>query len=249
MVNRMLWNGVPYKSIVDALHVAGFSATERNISNWATGGFLDWRAQQEIILQNRLDQDFLIDRLRRHDATELPEVGLQAAATLLCRLLLDKIAAANALEDNLPRLSQIVDLLSRLTREIHILQKQRDDAHRALGKAHDPARIRNMEETEAIEHEHAFTNPIPSSRRLEAPEPPVLPSSPASVRLAEQDRDEDKLKKLQSEIDYWNTLRLLYGQSPSTASAPKPPTPPPAQTSPDTETPAQEAPPPAKPSQ
>src|SRR6266481_943171 len=43
MVNRMLSNGVPYKNIVAALEEAGFNATERNISNWATGGYLQWR--------------------------------------------------------------------------------------------------------------------------------------------------------------------------------------------------------------
>src|SRR2546430_1886618 len=34
MVNRMLWNGVPYKNIVSALDDAGFSLNEKNISNW-----------------------------------------------------------------------------------------------------------------------------------------------------------------------------------------------------------------------
>src|SRR5438477_11726167 len=43
MVNRMLDNGVPYKNIVAALEEAGFTVTERNISNWATGGYLEWR--------------------------------------------------------------------------------------------------------------------------------------------------------------------------------------------------------------
>src|SRR5262245_32060841 len=33
MVNRMLWNGVPYKNIVAALHDEGFTLIERNISN------------------------------------------------------------------------------------------------------------------------------------------------------------------------------------------------------------------------
>src|SRR5262249_9351851 len=57
MVNHMLWNGVPYKNIVGALDEAGFTVTERNISNWATGGYLEWSLAQEHILENRLDQD------------------------------------------------------------------------------------------------------------------------------------------------------------------------------------------------
>jgi hypothetical protein len=39
MVNRMIWNSVPYKNIVAALDEAGFNLTERNIPNWATGGW------------------------------------------------------------------------------------------------------------------------------------------------------------------------------------------------------------------
>src|SRR5213593_799891 len=42
MVNHMLWNAIPYKNIVAALDEAGFTVTERNISNWATGGYLEW---------------------------------------------------------------------------------------------------------------------------------------------------------------------------------------------------------------
>src|SRR5437016_4260596 len=68
MINRMLWNAVPYKNIVAALDDAGFTVTERNISNWATGGHLEWRLAQEHVLENRLDQDHLLDFLRRNDA-------------------------------------------------------------------------------------------------------------------------------------------------------------------------------------
>src|SRR5689334_278260 len=60
VVNRMLWNGIPYKNIVEALHDAGYSINERNVSNWATGGYLEWRLEQEAVLQNRLDQDHLL---------------------------------------------------------------------------------------------------------------------------------------------------------------------------------------------
>ncbi len=81
MVNHMLWNAVPYKNIVAALGEACHTVTERNISNWAMGGYLEWSLAQEHVLQNRLDQDHMLDFLRRDDAPELPEVGLQAAAT------------------------------------------------------------------------------------------------------------------------------------------------------------------------
>src|SRR5205823_2665268 len=52
LVNRMLWNAVPYKNIVAALDEAGYTVTERNISSWATGGYLEWSLTQEHVLQN-----------------------------------------------------------------------------------------------------------------------------------------------------------------------------------------------------
>jgi hypothetical protein len=101
MVNRMLANGVPYKNIVGALDELDFRVTERNISNWATGGHREWLLEQDLVLENRLDQDHLVDHLRRDDATELPEVGLQAAATRLSQFILQKTARAENVEANL----------------------------------------------------------------------------------------------------------------------------------------------------
>ncbi len=118
MVNRMLWNGVPYKNIVVALDDAGFTLIDRNISNWATGGYLEWRLEQEAVLDNRLNQDHLLDFLRRDDAPELTEVGLQAAATRLSQVLLQKLAHADDPEANLDNFSKLIDLACRLNREI-----------------------------------------------------------------------------------------------------------------------------------
>src|SRR5438034_385508 len=130
MVNHMLWNGVPYKNVVAALDDAGFTLIERNISNWATGGYLEWRLEQEAVLANRLDQDHLLDFLRRDDAPELPEVGLQAAATRLSQVLLEKLGRADDPEANLDGYSKLIDLLCRLNREISAIQKARDDSRR-----------------------------------------------------------------------------------------------------------------------
>ncbi len=106
MVNHMLWNAVRYKNIVAALGEADYTVTERNISSWATGGYLEWSLAQEHVLENRLDQDQMLDFLRRDDAQELPEVGLQAAATRLSQVLLQKLARADDPEAQLDNLFQ-----------------------------------------------------------------------------------------------------------------------------------------------
>src|ERR1051325_3168953 len=137
MVNHMLWNAVPSKTIVAALADDYFAVTERNISNWATGGYLEWSLEQEAVLQNRLGQDHLLDFLRRDDAPELPEVGLQAAATRLSQVLLQKLARADDPEAHLDNYSKLVAPLCRLNREIASTQKQRDDSRRTLGREYD----------------------------------------------------------------------------------------------------------------
>jgi hypothetical protein len=188
MVNRMLWNGVPYKNIVAALDDAGFTLIERNISNWATGGYLEWRLEQEAVLENRLNQDHLLDFLRRDDAPELPEVGLQAAATRLSQVLLQKVARADDPEANLDNYSKLIDLLCRLNREIAATQKNRDDSRRTLGKEYDPAFVKDVEQVEAIEVERSYSSPCSESKLEKAAVPPLLPQVPMATFLAEQAR-------------------------------------------------------------
>ncbi len=212
MVNRMLSNGVPYKNIVAALDEGGFFVTERNISSWATGGHLEWRFEQDLVLQNRLVQDHLVDHLRRDDASELPEVGLQAAATRISQILLQKTACAQDVEPHLGTFSQMVDVLCRLNREIGILQKQRDDSRRTLGRAHDPARVQDADQMSAIENERYYSDPPPSSKLAKPAVPPALPPIPTSTVLAEADQEAEHLKKLAHQESFLATLQALNGK-------------------------------------
>jgi len=190
MVNHMLWNAIPYKNIVAALDDAGYAVTERNISNWATGGYLEWELAQEHVLQNRLDQDHMLDFLRRDDAPELPEVGLQAAATRVSQVLLQKLASAEDPEAHLESYSKMVDMLVRLNREIAVMQKQRDDSRRTLGREYDPTRVKDEEQVGAIEFERFYSNQ-PSDSGLSKPSvPPALPPIPTATFMAAQAREE-----------------------------------------------------------
>jgi hypothetical protein len=212
MVNRMLTNGIPYKNIVQALAQEGFTVTERKTSNWATGGHLKWRLQQDLLLQHRLDQDQLLDRLRSDDATDLPEVGLQAAATRLSQILLDKAARAEDIEASLPAFAQMVNLLCRLTRQIAVLQKNRDDSHRALGKAHDPARLKALEREAAIKAERYYSDP-PADAGLEKPaEPPELPPVPAAAALARTDARQEMMVQTQR-VAHWADLLEAFNRA------------------------------------
>src|SRR6266853_929650 len=212
MVNRMLSNGVPYKNIVAALDEEGFTVTERNISSWATGGHLEWRFEHDLVLQNRLDQDQLVDHLRRDDASELPEVGLQAAATRISQILVQKTACAQDVESNLGTFSQMVDVLCRLNREIGILQKQRDDSRRTLGRSHDPARIQDAEQRSAISNERYYSDPPPDSKLAKPAVPPALPPIATSTILAEADQEAADRKKVAHHDSFLATFQALTGK-------------------------------------
>jgi len=222
MVNRMLWNGVPYKNIVEALSECGYTLIERNISNWATGGYLEWRLEQEAVLQNRLDQDHLLDFLRRDDAPELPEVGLQAAATRLSQVLLQKLSQADDPEAHLDNYTKLIDLLCRLNREIAGTQKVRDDSRRTLGREYDPVRVKDVDLVNAIEMERSYSNPCSESELAKPAVPPHLPQVPTATFLAEQAAEERHEAELFRLKETNAMMKALLGKS-----APPAPTPPP----------------------
>src|SRR5258706_12671287 len=170
MVNRMLYNNIPYAKIVGALDEHLIQATQRNISNWKTrGGYKEWCAEQERQLQLSLLQDDLTDYLRKNDAAQLPEVGLQVAATQLSSMLLQPEAAQQLAADP-KKYSAVVDMLCRLSSQINALQKDRDQAVKK-------AAIRGTSEHFKREDEEAveLTRSVYSSKIGKGPRDPDVP--------------------------------------------------------------------------
>jgi hypothetical protein len=152
MVNRMLANNLPHRKIVEALDECDFQVTERNVSNWKThGGYKEWCAAQAHALELRAFQDNLTEFLRRHDAAELPEVGLQSAATSLSAILLRPDLIRQLISEP-EKYSKLIEIQCRLAREIQALQKNRDDAAKSLGYKFNPERLKrqNEEDVELI---------------------------------------------------------------------------------------------------
>src|SRR5882762_5731143 len=170
MVNRMLQNNIPPKKIVGALAEIGITVTTRNLSNWKTrGGFKEWCLEQERALQNRLFQDNLIEFLRKDDASQLPEVGLQLAATHLSEFFLQP-EARRQLAATPEKYGKTVATLCRVTSQIHTLQRYRDDSAKELGQSHNPELIRRKDEA-ALENVRATY----SSKIGEGPRDPDIP--------------------------------------------------------------------------
>jgi hypothetical protein len=148
MVNRMLRNNIPHSKIVGALDEHGITVTQRNVSNWKTrGGYREWCAQQEGALETRLLQDNLVEHLRTTDASQLSEVGLQLAATQLSQFFLKPDVREQLIADP-EKFSPAINVLCKLNRQLHRLQKYRDDSARELGPQHAPEQLKRNTESE-----------------------------------------------------------------------------------------------------
>ena len=178
MVNRMIFNNVPHERIVLALECCGVKVTRRNISNWKTrGGYREWRLAQEHALQTQLHQDNLVDLLRRERASELPEVGLQAAATQLTQFFL-KPEAAQLLCSDPKEYNRRLAMLGKVAVQLKALQQYRDDCAKGLGYKQDPEHIRQKTEEQLEDLREMYSGaPSPDIRTPNAPHRNFIPKS------------------------------------------------------------------------
>src|SRR5438128_12683110 len=63
-INRMLDDGVPYKTIIEKLGDAGKQLREDNIGNWRAGGYQDYLKAQMISDRARAQTESAADLLR-----------------------------------------------------------------------------------------------------------------------------------------------------------------------------------------
>jgi len=165
MVNRMLHNHIPYSKIVGALDELQINVTERNISNWKTrGGYKEWCVEQERQINLSRLQDNLTDYLRKNDAGQLPEVGLQIAATQLSHMLLQP-DAVQKLTAEPEKYSKVVEMLCRLATQIQSLQKDRDEAVKRSSHRHTLEFIKREDAEFMDQLRQTYTGKIGNSAR------------------------------------------------------------------------------------
>ena len=224
MVNRMLFRNVPQENIAAALDDCGIKVTQRNISNWRTrGGYREWRLAQEHAHRLRVQQDNLVDLVRRHDASDLPEVGLQAAATHLSLFLLTP-AAQELLASNPREYERRVTMLARISAQVKALQQYRDDSARKLSSKYDPERVRRDADRELAILQECFTAAIPEGpadelipHRNELPDPtkPLVfgnPEPPTFGEIFQRHKEEGRQRVELNES--------ISGPSPSAPDSP-----------------------------
>jgi len=165
MVNRMLHNHVPYSKIADALDELNIKVTDRNVSNWKTrGGYKEWCIEQERQINLSRLQDNLTDYLRKNDAGQLPEVGLQIAATQLSHMLLQP-DAVQKLTAEPEKYSKVVDMLCRLATHIQSLQKDRDEAVKKAAYRHTSEYLKREDEQFMDQLRQSYTGKMGKSAR------------------------------------------------------------------------------------
>jgi hypothetical protein len=201
VVNRLLFHNKPQEKIVSALDEMGIRVTQQNVSNWKTrGGYREWCLAQEYATRLRLHQDNLVDLLRRHDASELPEVGLQAAATHLSEFFLTS-EARQLLASDPKEYERRVSMLARISGQVKALQKYRDDSAKALGYDHNPHRIRSEMQTSLEGLTNTYTSKIgESAKHPDIPHRNLLPNPDELFRYAPQDPDGEARTSSTAEI-------------------------------------------------
>jgi hypothetical protein len=157
LVNRMLNNNIPHSKIVGALSECDIFVTRRNISNWRTrGGYKEWCLEQERQLQLAHMQDHLTDYLRKNDAQQLPEVGLQVAASQLSSMLLNP-DAVRQLTAEPEKYSKVVEMLCRLSTHIQALQKDRNESVKKAAYRHNAEFLKREKEREVDITRHVYS--------------------------------------------------------------------------------------------
>lgn len=219
VVNRMLSLNIPQERIVHAMDELGIQVTQSNISNWKTrGGYREWCLAQEHATRLRLHQDTLVDLLRRHDAPELPEVGLQAAATQLSRFFLTP-DALQLLASDPKEYERRVSMLGRISTQLKTLQHSRDGAAKALGPGHDPDRIRAETNGSLARLTNSYTSKIgESAKDPDIPHRNLLPKPADLFSFTDRAPDDSHKDDFLEFIERWS-------KRPSTPKPPSPDTP------------------------
>jgi len=97
------------------------------------------------------------EHLRTDGASQLPEVGLQLAATQLTQFFLQP-DAQQQLAASPENYTRVAAILCRIAGQIQSLQKYRDDSAKELDRKLNPERIKRDEQSD-VEETRAFSAP------------------------------------------------------------------------------------------
>jgi hypothetical protein len=142
-INAMLLDGVPYQEIIRQLGPDGEGLTECNLSNWKSGGHLDYLRTLQLTEALRAKHELAQDLVAHSaEANGAPQALLQIIAANLCQLLAetDPAGIRQSLLSDADKFTRFVNCMVRLAEggikcELHKFQVQ-DRAAAAERKNH-----------------------------------------------------------------------------------------------------------------
>jgi hypothetical protein len=129
-INRMLDDGVPYKTIIEKLGPIGRGLTVHNISNWRLGGYHDHLNAQAITDRARMQTEAAIDIVRETGHVDVQQLQQVCRETALLKYL-DTILhhgeriARHSLEKNPAKLITLINALCNMSNTSIALEKRR----------------------------------------------------------------------------------------------------------------------------
>jgi hypothetical protein len=124
-INHMLEDGVTYARIIETLGDDAKDLSLNCLSQWKQGGHQDWLKDQFWRDEMRARQEAFTELLAA-DPVQLPEAGLQLAATGICDLLREFCEISSAEKVDSDKYVRVANSLARLSRSILHLQQYRD---------------------------------------------------------------------------------------------------------------------------
>ncbi len=148
----MLEDGLPVKTILQQLGKHGQGLSKQNISNWRSGGFQDYLAEQRLIEQSQSRHELALRLAKESYGVAAFQTAHQVSASIICAALADfgPQTIRTACQANPLNLIRLLNSLARLTDgglkcERHQKENQPKPVHRKGGL---PTELRKQIEKE-----------------------------------------------------------------------------------------------------
>ena len=141
LVNRMLEDGAQHRSVIHELEKHRHrwpdkmsDINEDNVSNWKSGGYLDWLLEQDIQADLRARREYALELAKDLPEQHIDDVTLQMGINLLYHVLagLDRDLLRDKLQADPAAWCKVVNTLARLSRDAIDLRKLKgeQEAHK-----------------------------------------------------------------------------------------------------------------------
>jgi len=133
-INRMMEDGLSSRAILQNLGPAAQGLTKHHLSEWRTGGYLDWQGDQQWLEEIRVQQQFGRELLQKDGDTKINQIVLQVAITQVLQML-RHIAPANLtgkFDTDAANFTRLLNSISRISRESLVFRKYDDASARVI---------------------------------------------------------------------------------------------------------------------